>query len=351
MPRLIGLLALLLVLVAHSSVLAAALLLPRPRTTSSTTSSSSCEQFPEVDKLSAGRWEKVQNAVLYNMLKSWFLFFAIPMVAHSTPSYYDLDLLNGRVQLEEAITLRVPNNQASGSLWTIQLIQPQLVGAGSGGAVFAFADAKLLSPSANKATFSIRDLLLKVSWATTSIAVQRECQTLQYLEKNQVGTTELCLGHFVYHPDDSSTGQERTMILVYPYMRDAVSSIDEVPTEAERRVAVDQIARTLVQMLMAHVITIDVQPLISKYTGQVLFIDMTEATILPSSPQESYSFLDQTLVSSFTNEMVALIPEPYWEVAQQSVKEELEQLKQKGVIVPVKIMSVLGDQTPFLSLD
>jgi hypothetical protein len=156
------------------------------------------------------------------------------------------------------------------------------------------------------------------------------------------------------------------MIVVTPYMSDAVASILEVPTEQARRVAVDQIARTLVQMLAANIITIDVQPLISKTTGQTIFIDMTEAQVWSSSSSSStssssssYSFLDQTLIASFISEMVTLIPEAYWKVAHTSIQDELTRLGVKEDTPPADTPSVvaelraqlaqlLHEQTPFL---
>ncbi|CAB9500736.1 expressed unknown protein [Seminavis robusta] len=281
------------------------------------------------------------------LITQWVL---LPIViclatANSALATYDFDLLNGNVQLEERTTLKLQSSSSSKEATVVvQLANPQLVGAGSGGAVFAFDDATV---GVSKSQSSIvlpppaKDLLVKISWETTTQAVQHECQILQLLEQERVSSTERCLGQFEY-----PRNHDRTMILVHPYMRNAVASIEELPTETARRVAVDQVARTLVQMLLANVITIDVQPLLSD--TKVLFIDMTQAQVLSRHDTLKYTPVEQTLVSSFTKEMVALIPEPYWNIAQESVQDELQrQLQQRGTIPP-KILAVLEDQTPFL---
>lgn len=281
--------------------------------------------------------------------------------AISTRNYHQWDLLNGSVTLTEPIQLQF-RIKSTGTDRSVTLRKPQIVGAGGGGAVFAFDQdhQPQVSSSSGPATgaFQERDLLLKISWEGTSKTVQRECTTLQLLEDRHVQTAERCLGAFDYQEevdDDSSVAASpsspappRTMILVAPYMRDAVSSLAEVENETARIVAVDQIARTLVQMLAANVITIDVQPLISKTTGQTIFIDMTEAQVLSTSKAGSeYSFLDQTLISSFTSEMVALIPEDYWKIAKQSIVEEMNQMQNRGTELSKSARSILQEQTPF----
>lgn len=281
---------------------------------------------------------------------------------------YHWDLLNGSVTLTEPIQLKF-RDRSTGTERSVTLIKPQIVGAGSGGAVFAFDhDDRPPQQEATTTTtttttirsavdtgppFQEQDLLLKISWEGTSKTVQRECATLQLLEDRKVHAAERCLGTFDYHSRGNKKGEEedsapRTMILVGPYVRDAVASLAEIENEAARIAAVDQIARTLVQMLAANVITIDVQPLISKTTGRTIFIDMTEAQVLSSKVGSEYSFLDQTLISSFTSEMVALVPEDYWKVAKKSILDELQQMKNRGTAISQQARSVLEEQTPFL---
>jgi len=290
---------------------------------------------------------------------AWFTY--MPFVAwgldpalNDSPASYHWDLLNGSIQLNEPIRLQFRDRQ-SGEERSVSLTKPQIVGAGSGGAVLAF-DQQTRDVSLEGGLFSQRDLLLKISWEGTAKTVQRECDTLQLLEDRHVETAERCLGSFPYYYTDATMTQQdtkpRTMILVAPYMRDAVASVAEVDTEAARMNAVVQIARTLVQMLTANVITIDVQPLISKATGQTIFIDMTEAQVLSSSQGSEYSFLDQTLISSFTSEMVALIPENYWKVAKTAILDEIDhQRKLHGGEFSERVQAVLEDQTSFLMDD
>ena len=254
------------------------------------------------------------------------------------------ELINGPVTLPDPLSLSF-RDRTTGQVQSMTLTHPRIIGAGSGGAVFAFEED------------NVKNVLLKVSWPTTSKTVQRECSTLQLLEDAGVHAAERCLVALTYPdptpPTPTKDPSSRSMIIVTPYMADAVASIDEVPTEQARLVAVDQVARTLVQMLAANIITIDVQPLISKTTGQTIFIDMTEAQVLSSS--SSYSFLDQTLIASFISEMVTLIPETYWKVAQTSIQDELNRLEvaeepranppSAGSIA--RVAQLLHEQTPF----
>jgi hypothetical protein len=280
-------------------------------------------------------------------------------------NYYHWDLLNGSVNLTtEPIHLQF-RDRITGKDRSVTLsARPQIVGAGAGGAVFAFdqhpsAEQSTTSTSTSTA-FQQQDFLLKISWEGTAKTVQRECKTLQLLEDRNVQSAERCLGIFDYQqaqPQPQQTTKlprkeeeaPRSMILVGPYMRDEVASIAQVDNDAARAVAVNQIVRTLVQMLAANVITIDVQPLISKTTGETIFIDMTEAQVLSSKQDaEEYSFLDQTLISSFTSEMVALIPEEYWKIAKTSILDEMELMKDRGTELSKPARLILQDQTPFL---
>ena len=290
------------------------------------------------------RWfrqpRKVAPAVHVNRaLSSVALSLAVLLPLDFPAFAYDWDLLNGKVTVEEPLNLRY-RDRSTGKDISLQLHRPQIIGAGSGGAVVAFDD---------------HDFLLKISWEGTAKTVRRECTTLQLLEDRGVEASEKCLAVLDY-PNPNKEEEPRSMILVVPYMRDAVASINDVATESARRRAVDQIARTLVQMLAANIITIDVQPLISRTTGQTIFIDMTEAQVLSNIPTStslaSYSFLDQTLISSFASEMVALIPEAYWRIAKASTVDELQQIQERhGDNVAQQLKTLLNDQTPFLTID
>jgi hypothetical protein len=235
-----------------------------------------------------------------------------------TAAAAEWQLLNGDVQLPDLIQLQTTSKRS------LILSDPVVVGAGGGGAVFAFRDSSTL---------------LKVSWKGSTKSVQRECRTLQMLQEANVQSAERCLGEFEYY-NDKEDG--RVMIAVEPYVRDAVASLEEVDT-AKQADAVEQIARTLVQMLAANIITIDVQPLINSETGEVIFIDMTEAQKL----HPPYTFLDQTLMGSFTTEMLALIPERHVETATKTMLQEIQALESKGTRLSDEAKEVLFSQTLF----
>jgi urease gamma subunit len=242
------------------------------------------------------------------------------------------NLMNGSVQLPDTIRL----DRASASMTTSRsmntpligvLRDPTLIGVGAGGAVFSFSDD---SPT-----------LLKVSWAGSAKSVARECQTLQRLQGAHIQGAERCLGQFPYGSDD-----ERIMIVVEPYVKDAVASISDLHDTAQQGHAVEQVARTLVQMLAANVVTIDVQPLISQATGDVIFIDMTEAQTL----HPPFTFLDTTLMASFTTEILTLIPESFQSLATQAVRQEIERLgTDEATTLSTEAMDILSSQLDFSS--
>lgn len=234
-----------------------------------------------------------------------------PCLATDTASW---ELMNGNVQLSNPLVINVANGKS------MLLRNPSPIGTGGGGAVFAFDDA---------------DVLIKVSWSSSTKSVRRECSTLQRLESYKVQGTEKCLGEFRYEADPD----HRTMIAVTPYVRDAVANIQQVD-KAKQSTSVQQVVKTMVQMLAANTITIDVQPLISRETGNVIFIDMTEAQTL----HPPYTFLDKTLVGSFVTEMFATIPDSLLPIAKQSLVEELHRLDAQGDKLPEEVMEILAAQ-------
>lgn len=137
--------------------------------------------------------------------------------------------------------------------------------------------------------------------------------------------------------------KRRVMIAMEPLMEDAVASPMELDKEL-RLHAVECIVRTMVQMLAANVVTVDVQPLISKQTGNVVFVDMTEAKKL----NPPLSFLDGTLISSFCTEMAALIPDSLLPVASSALLSELRALEHRGVTLSNEAYDALSVQ-PFAS--
>ena len=109
--------------------------------------------------------------------------------------------------------------------------------------------------------------------------------------------------------------------------------------------AVQSIVRTLIDMLGANVVTTDVQALMDREPGSVLFIDMTEAQIMSNPP----SFLDLALASSFCAEIVSLIPETLTDVASKTFFDELSAAHSQGVYFPISIYEMLQNQSILLN--
>lgn len=219
--------------------------------------------------------------------------------AHAAP--IEMTFANGPVRLDDPLR----------SFPGLDLRHPQYLGSGGGGAVFAYDRAETTaarSPSTGRSTGSgptsgrEQAAVVKVSWVRSAASVSRECTVLNYMETQHVTGVERCRGQVPYPLDN-----RRLMIAMEPVVDgDSVASISEID-ERLRPNAVQCIIQTLVQMLSAGVVTTDVQPLISKATGEVLFIDMTEAKVVFTSG-DVMPFLDLALARSFVSEMIGLIP-------------------------------------------
>ena len=216
------------------------------------------------------------------------IMFGNPIHTMSAP--IDMTFANGSVRLGDPLR----------SFPGLELGHPQYLGSGGGGAVFAY---DRIEPKRSE-NLDDNTVIVKVSWSRSAASVGKECEALNYMEANHVSGVERCRGQASYPLDN-----RRLIIAMEPVMGDSVSSISEID-ERLRPTAVQCIIRTLVQMLSAGVVTTDVQPLISKVTGEVLFIDMTEAKIVftGSNGSRTVSFVDQALASSFVSEMLGLIP-------------------------------------------
>ena len=219
--------------------------------------------------------------------------------AHAAP--IEMTFANGPVRLDDPLR----------SFPGLDLRHPQYLGSGGGGAVFAYDRAETTaarSPSTGRSTGSgptsgrEQAAVVKVSWVRSAASVSRECTVLNYMETQHVTGVERCRGQVPYPLDN-----RRLMIAMEPVVDgDSVASISEID-ERLRPNAVQCIIQTLVQMLSAGVVTTDVQPLISKATGEVLFIDMTEAKVVFTSG-DVMPFVDLALARSFVSEMIGLIP-------------------------------------------
>ncbi len=258
------------------------------------------------------------------------------------------ELPNGQVETPNPLTL----------FPSYKLRNPSFLGSGGGGAVFSYYDDD-----------SNKDIAIKFSWVRSAKSVERECDVLKVLEAgsninrsegNNLSPTrnvEKCLGMERYGPDP-----RRVVIALEPVVDNvrAVSTVAEVDKE-KQTIAVEAIVCTMVDMLAANVVTTDVQPLINRETGEVLFIDMTEAQIM-SSPDPS--FLDLALTGSFCSEMAALIPSPsslndagndesYFESlakhASVTLLRELRSQSSRGVRFSAEVYSILQGQSLFVS--
>jgi hypothetical protein len=294
------------------------------------------------------------------------------------------NLLNGNVILPDPLELTVRRKQpltlptedsaadatTAAAAVVVRLIHPLLVGAGSGGAVFTFEESQILhyqfgiqSPTSPSNTNICMDdafvllpprnsLVLKVSWISSRDSVRNECQILQSLEPYQIDSIEQCWGEFPYPNDADPTpkqpqqSSQRIMLLLSPYVSDGTSNIYDVSTKLNQIRAVQQLSQTMIQLLARNVVTIDVQPLISKETGQVVLIDFSEAqSLTPSaSSSQSFTFSDLTLVNNFVTEMMTLIPDEFRSVAEESIHEEVQRLEtQEGNSLSPEIKDILID--------
>ena len=242
---------------------------------------------------------------------------------------------NGEVQFPDPMSFVLPNNQR------LQLDHPALLGSGGGGAVFSFNS---FDPVDEKSEL----VAVKVSWSRSTQSVRKECQILQLLEEKQTRNVEKCLGQTDYIFD-----QNRAMIVLKPVVQnDPVSSLSEIDEELQPH-SVKSIINTMVDMLAANVVTVDVQPLISKSSGDVLLIDFTEAQVILS--QESTRFpssLDLALVSSFCGEMLTLIPpesSSLQEIASKTFLQELKVAESRGVYFSDEIYNIFADQSILMS--
>jgi hypothetical protein len=216
---------------------------------------------------------------------------------------------------------------------TLQLVNPTLLGSGSGGAVFATQHYVQSSTDESVAARNAdSDLVaLKVSWSHSAESVANECRVLQTIQaraiRRPLASLEICLGDSPYATDGGDDrniveNEQRIMIALQPVFADPqVSTLSELEP-MQMVTAVDSLVQTMVQLLSIGVVTVDVQPLISRTTGQVLLIDFTEARVLVEAPASDAAATIaiaedrdtmQPLVSSFISEVMSLIPTPLQE--------------------------------------
>lgn len=210
------------------------------------------------------------------------------------------------------------------------LTNPQFLGAGGGGAVFSYErqqpqpTTEKTTSTTNRETAAMVDVLpkdkvvVKFSWLQSADSVRNECQILNAMEQQHVSGVERCLAQLEY-PDDP----RRTILVMEPVIEDGVSSLSELSPKAALT-ATKTLMTTMAQMLVARVVTADLQPLISKTTGDVILIDMTEAKVLPDG---KLSDLDKALVSEFCNEVMSLIPDTLLTTASVEFSKETSRIE------------------------
>jgi hypothetical protein len=235
----------------------------------------------------------------------------------------NFDLGNGSVKLENPMEVLLPQGTNA------KLQDPRFLGSGGGGAVFGYSWRE--PPKGSSSTSAV----VKISWLRSATSVRNECQILQLLQKRQVSGVETCLASLDYSDDP-----RRAMIVLEPLVEESVSTVSELPPKLQAK-AVDQLIRTMIQMLAANVVTTDVQALISTNTGDVLLMDMTEARVMTTPP----TFVDIALVGSFCSEIFNLVPEKLVPAASTSLVSELMKLEATGDRLSKEVYDVLQGQT------
>jgi hypothetical protein len=222
---------------------------------------------------------------------------------------------NGEVTLQESFTFGQGHNDKLKNLHS-----PRLLGSGGGGAVFAFESPPTVA--AGELNNKADEVAVKVSWVRSAESVKNECNILQKLEERRVQGVEVCLGEEAYPYDN-----RRVMIALQPVAASgSVASVTNLDERLQLQ-AVQSIVHTMVQLLAAGFVTTDVQPLISPITGDVLFIDFTEAQDIG----RGVSSLIISVVSSFCSEMVALIPEKWESVAARTLLQDLDMISEDSM--------------------
>lgn len=225
------------------------------------------------------------------------------------------EFANGSVQFD--IPLRFPDDQ----LWEEVL----LLGSGGGGAAFAVRPCSGDGSDGRQARCIVNPIVIKVSWENSAKSVQQECNILQLLEsKGITENVEQCFASRLY----SNSGRpERVMLALRPvFNTEQAASIADIDTLFGQQKAVQALVETCIRMLViAHVATADVQLLISKETGDILWIDFTEAIEMSETDP---SFSDFAVATSMTNEVASMIPDHLGSLARRCVIGERRRLEE-----------------------
>jgi len=259
----------------------------------------------------------------------------------TTTTTLDYEFGNGTVQVDNPMKFR-----------GMTFVEPKFLGAGGGGSVWnmkatrsTIADRKSKDDGKSKI-----DVVVKISWGRSADSVRNECDVLRVMERQRVTGVERCLGDMEYRYDS-----RRVVIAMEPFVEDIngdidididndggdiTSSLGDLSPTIARRSAI-QLSKTMAQMLAANVVTTDIQPLISKSTGDVILVDMTEATILkPNRITE----IDKALINAFCTEIIVLIPDYLLDEVSESFMKELHRMEMiNHVELDAEIKEVLRD--------
>ena len=241
----------------------------------------------------------------------------------------------------------------------LTLVDPEFIGVGGGGAVYSYKNTNhriiideknMAAKNYEKSKAQEQKIVVKISWKRSADSVRNECDVLRVMEQRQVTGVERCLGIEEYRYDSN-----RVVVGMVPFVEDQqegggiTASIGELSPDIALK-TVTYLMKTMVQMLVAGVVTNDVQPLISKSTGEIVLIDMTEATVLyrddniEKGSYNSYSDNDKILINAFCTEVIGLIPDNLLEKASESFLTELHRIEtETNIQINNEIKQIIRD--------
>lgn len=205
------------------------------------------------------------------------------------------------------------------------LTNPELIGSGGSGAVFAMEEKG-------------RRQAVKVSWLSSADSVRREGEILQLLKARGVPNVEECIAIDSYPCD-----RRRTLLLLSPVFEEA--PVNSLLDSRDVRRAVDCLLTTMLSMVLeASVAVADIQPLIGRETGNVLWIDFSEALTL-SIPVTT---LELALLTSLVSETISLIPETEYGYASRVLDRELTRISGSNDQYRVDLVDQVLELIPFI---
>jgi len=260
----------------------------------------------------------------------------------TTTTTTNYEFANGSVEIDNPMEFR-----------GMTFVQPKFLGSGGGGSVWNMKATKTANRKSKDDGSTNNDIIVKISWGRSADSVRNECDVLSVMERQRVTGVERCLGSIEYKYDP-----RRVVIAMEPFVEDTnkdigtgididndggdiTSSLGDLSPEIARRSAI-QLSKTMAQMLAANVVTTDIQPLISKSTGEVLLIDMTEATVL--KPDRIITEIDKVLINAFCTEIIGLIPDFLLDEVSESFMKELHRIEMEThVQLDAVVKEVLKD--------